>query len=159
MFAGRCTREDARYSSIFASELCAQHEYQQTHTLLLPISVQTTRRRWTQNIVQNSVFSVTTDVFCRITEYRGLWKKSRVINLKFQIFSSLDSPLEGPGLVNEIPRLYSDTPHSVGPLRTSDRPEAETSTWPTTLTKDTQPCLRPESNPQIQKASSRKTTP
>jgi hypothetical protein len=38
---------------------------------------------------------------------------------------------------------YSDTPHSVGLLWTSDRPVAETSTWQNTiLTRDRHPCPR-----------------
>ena len=34
-----------------------------------------------------------------------------------------------PGLLWEVPRSHSDTPHSVGLLWTSDRPVAGTSTW------------------------------
>jgi len=32
-------------------------------------------------------------------------------------------------LVIKASRSHSDTPHSVGLFRTSDRPDAETSTW------------------------------
>jgi hypothetical protein len=47
-------------------------------------------------------------------------------------------PLVGPDLsMIEASRSHSDTPHSVGPLWTSDQPDAETSTWQnTTLTTD-----------------------
>jgi hypothetical protein len=47
-----------------------------------------------------------------------------------------------------------DTPQSVGLLWTSDRPVAET----TTLTRDTYPCPRRDSNPQPQQASGRRPT-
>jgi len=47
-------------------------------------------------------------------------------------------PLVGQGLVIiEVSRSHSDTPHSVGLFRTSDRPDTKTSTLPqTTLTID-----------------------
>jgi hypothetical protein len=62
-------------------------------------------------------------------------------------------PLVGQGLsVVEAIQSLPDTPQSVGPLRTSDQPEAETSTWQrTTLTTDRHPCRRWYSNPQSQK--------
>ena len=42
-----------------------------------------------------------------------------------------------------------DTPHSTGLLWTGDQPNAETSTWQhTTLTTDSYPCPRRDSNPQ-----------
>ena len=48
----------------------------------------------------------------------------------------------------------TDTPHSAGLLWTSDQLAAETSTWQhTTLTTDTRPCPRRDSNPQSQPAS------
>jgi hypothetical protein len=49
--------------------------------------------------------------------------------------------LEGQGLLRvQASRLHSDTPHSVGLLWTSDRPEEQTSTWRnTTLTGDRHP--------------------
>jgi hypothetical protein len=34
----------------------------------------------------------------------------------FSYFSRLDSPLVGLGLLHEVPRLHSDTPHSARPL-------------------------------------------
>jgi hypothetical protein len=44
-------------------------------------------------------------------------------------------------LIVEASRSYSDTPHSVGLLWTSDQPDAETSTWQhTILTRDRHPC-------------------
>ena len=49
-----------------------------------------------------------------------------------------NSPPVGQGLLNiEDSRSYSDTPHSVGLLWTSDQPDVETSTWQlTTFTTD-----------------------
>jgi len=50
-----------------------------------------------------------------------------------------------------------DTPHSVGLLWTSDQADAKTFTWRnTTLTRDTHPCPRRDSNQQSQKASGRR---
>jgi hypothetical protein len=50
-------------------------------------------------------------------------------------------PLVGHGLLTvEASRTQSDTPHSVGLLWTSDQPDADTSTWHTTLTGDRRPC-------------------
>ena len=55
---------------------------------------------------------------------------------------------------------YSDTPHSVGLLWTSDRPVAETSTCQhTTLTRQKYPCPQRDSNPQTQQVSGRRPTP
>jgi hypothetical protein len=52
------------------------------------------------------------------------------------------------------------TPHSVWLLWTSDRPDAETSTWQhTPLTRDRHPCPRQDSNPQSQYANGRTPTP
>jgi len=63
-------------------------------------------------------------------------------------------------LIIEDSRLRSDTPHSVGLLWTSDRPDAETSTWQhTTLTTDRHPCPRRDANPQSQLATGRRPTP
>ena len=57
-------------------------------------------------------------------------------------------------LIVEVSRSHSDTPRSVGLLRTSDRPIAETSiSKHTTLTKDRHPCPRLDSNPLSQQAS------
>jgi hypothetical protein len=54
-------------------------------------------------------------------------------------------------LIMEGSLSHLDTSHSVGLLRMSDRPDAETSTWQyTTLTRDRLPCLRRDSNPQSQ---------
>ena len=69
-------------------------------------------------------------------------------------------PLTGHGRLYELPRSYSETPHSVRLLWTRDRPVAETSTWQyTTLTRDKYPCPRPDSNPQSQQVSGRRSTP
>jgi len=42
-------------------------------------------------------------------------------------FFVFQQPLEGRGLIIESSRSHLDTPHSVGLLWTSDRPDAETS--------------------------------
>jgi len=70
-------------------------------------------------------------------------------------------PLLGQGLlIIEASRSYSDTPHSVGLLWTSERPVAETSTWQhTTLTTDRHRCRRHDSNPQSQQARGWRPTP
>jgi hypothetical protein len=70
-------------------------------------------------------------------------------------------PPVGQGLLTvDASRSHSDTPQSVGLLRSRDQPDAETSTWQhTTLTKDRHPCPRRDSNPQPQQASGRRPTP
>ena len=57
-------------------------------------------------------------------------------------FTMAQQPLAGQGLLIMKDSLsYSDTPHSVGLLWTSDQPDAETSTWQhTTLTIDRHSC-------------------
>jgi len=53
--------------------------------------------------------------------------------------------------------IQLDTPHSVGPLWTSDRPDAEYCIWQhTTHTRDRHACPRRDSNPQSQQASGRR---
>jgi hypothetical protein len=48
-----------------------------------------------------------------------------------------------PKMFVNFNKSYFDTPHSVGFLWTSDRPDAETSTWQhTTFLRDTHPCPR-----------------
>jgi hypothetical protein len=55
-------------------------------------------------------------------------------NLNYQVtilqinFSPGSTALVGQGLLYEVSRSHSDTPHSVGHLWTSDRPAAETFT-------------------------------
>ena len=66
--------------------------------------------------------------------------------------------------VSSLTRLYDDTQvdtqHSVRFLWTSYQPNVETSSWQhTKLTKDRHACPWRNSNPQIQQASSRRTTP
>jgi len=57
-------------------------------------------------------------------------------------------------------RSHSNTPNSVQLLWTSNRPDAETSTWQhTTLTSEIQGSSRQDSNPQYQQASCRRPTP
>jgi hypothetical protein len=67
---------------------------------------------------------------------------SRKYNWPLIFFPMAQQPLVGQGLlIIEASRSHSDTPHSVGLVRTSDRPDAETSTWQyTTLTRDRHPC-------------------
>jgi len=62
--------------------------------------------------------------------------------LRSQFFFVDTQPLVSHGLlITESSRSYSDTPHSLGLLRTSDKPEAETSTWlHIILTRDIYPC-------------------
>ena len=45
-----------------------------------------------------------------------------------QLFLTARQALVGLGLLHELPRLHTDTPHSARPLWTSDRLVAETST-------------------------------
>ena len=72
---------------------------------------------------------------------------------QFFFFMSQQPLLGQDLLIIEVSRSHSDTPHSVGIFCTSDRPDAETSTWlHTTLTTDRHPCLRPDSNPQSHQA-------
>jgi len=50
----------------------------------------------------------------------------------------------------EVSKSHNDTPQFVGLLWTSDQLVAETSTWQnTTLTTETHPCHRRDSNPQF----------
>ena len=71
-------------------------------------------------------------------------------------------PLVGQGLpIIKATGSYSDTPHSVGLLWTSDKPDAKTSIWQyTTLTRtrDGQSMLRRDSNPQSKQARGRRPT-
>jgi hypothetical protein len=55
-----------------------------------------------------------------------------------------NSPLEGQGLlIIQASRSHSDTPHSVGLLWTSDKPDAATSTWQYTNTHKRQTPMSP----------------
>jgi len=55
---------------------------------------------------------------------------------------------------------YSEAPHSVGLLWSSDQPVAEVCTWQhTILTRDRRPCPRREWNPQSHQASGHRPTP
>jgi hypothetical protein len=77
-------------------------------------------------------------------------------NYNTLLLSMGQQPLVGQGLLYIKPsRPHSDTPHSVGLLWTSDRPDEETSTGQhATITKTD---IR-DSNPQCQQASDRKRT-
>jgi len=76
------------------------------------------------------------------------------------IFTMTQQPPVGQGLlIVEDSLSYSDTPHSVGLLWTSDHSDAETSTWQhTTLKRDRHSCPRRDSIPQSQQASGRRPT-
>jgi hypothetical protein len=56
----------------------------------------------------------------------------------------VQQPLVGQGLlIYDVSRSHSNTPHLVGLLRTSDQPDAETSTrQQATLKRDKHPCRR-----------------
>ena len=92
------------------------------------------------------------------------WKGSTSIPLRY-FTSSLPhhdaAATSGPGLlITEASWSHSDTPHLVGLLRTSDRTDAETSTWQhTSLTEDKHPCPRWDLNLQFQQASDCRPTP
>ena len=66
---------------------------------------------------------------------RATWSQNRRICKTVRSFSSspppmVQKPLLGQGpLIVEVSRLHSDTPHSVGFIRTIERTVAETSTW------------------------------
>ena len=63
-------------------------------------------------------------------------------------------PLVDLGVLYHILRSHSDTPYSVGPLWTSVRLVAKTSTWQhTTLTTDRHPSPRRDSNSKSQQSS------
>jgi hypothetical protein len=56
----------------------------------------------------------------------------------------VQQPLVGQGLlIIEASRSYSDTPHSVGLLSTSDQPDAEIATWQHTTLNKRQTFMRP----------------
>jgi hypothetical protein len=80
---------------------------------------------------------------CWQTEYLNLFLKHEE-----GFFPMAQQPLVGQGLlIMEASRSHSDTPQSVGLLWTSDRPNAETSTWQhKTLKRHRYPCLWRNSN-------------
>jgi len=69
----------------------------------------------------------------------------------------------GQGLpIIEAIRSHSDTPHCVGLLWTSDRPDAETSAWQHTihkLTRERHPCYQRNSNPPFHQSTGHRPTP
>ena len=67
----------------------------------------------------------------------------------------LRQPVVGQGLlIVEASRSHSITPHSVGLLRTSDQPDAETSTWQHIIfSRDRHPYHKRDLNPQSQQAA------
>jgi len=76
------------------------------------------------------------------------------------LFPHASTALVGQGVLCEVPRSHSDTPHSVGLLWASDEPIAETYTWQhTTLTRERHQCPRRDSNLQSQKANGRSPSP
>jgi hypothetical protein len=80
--------------------------------------------------------------------------------VKAFLFMAEQPPVGQDLLIIEDSWSYSDTPHSVALLWTSDQPEAETSTWQhTTLTTDRHQCPWRDSNLQYQQAIGRRPTP
>jgi len=74
-------------------------------------------------------------------------------------FSMAQQSLEYQGLIIEVSRSHSDTPHSVGLFSASDQTRAVTCTWQhITLARDRRLCLWRDSNPQSQQASVRRPT-
>jgi len=72
----------------------------------------------------------------------------------------LTAPVSLGLLTVKLSGSHSDTPHSVELLWSSERPVAETSTWQhTTITRNSHPCPRRDSNQQSQQASGRRPTP
>ena len=71
------------------------------------------------------------------------------VNIKRTFLHAATAPSWQGFLFIEASRSYSDTPQPVGLLWTSDRPDAQTSTWQhTTLTTQRYQCPRRNSNPQ-----------
>ena len=80
----------------------------------------------------------------------------------YDIFSWGNSPqwTTASSLLRLHDHTRLDTPHFVGFLWTSDRPQVQTSTRKhTTLTRDKRACPRRDSNPQSQHASGRRPMP
>jgi len=74
-------------------------------------------------------------------------------------FSMAQQFLESQGLIIEVSRSHSDTPHSVGLFSTGDQTKAETCTWRhSTLARDRRLCLWRDSNPESQQANVRRPT-
>jgi hypothetical protein len=81
-------------------------------------------------------------------------------NLQSRYFFQDATTPGGPGSPDCQGFTITHTPHSVGLLWTSDQPDTETSTWQhTTLTTEQHQCPRPDSNPQSQQDSVRRSTP
>jgi len=102
------------------------------------------------------------EVSPRTTFVFPTWKKIKITFLKRNLFSlSMGRvPLLGQSLLVVLAsRSHSDTPQSLGLLWTSDRPHADLYLHNTTLTTDTHPCHRPDSNPRSQQASCRRPMP
>jgi len=80
-----------------------------------------------------------------------------LIQIVLTIFSMVQQILMGQGLLI-IEATITLRQTTLG--RTNDQPKAKTSTWqPTKVTRDRHLCLRRDSNPQSQQASSRRPTP
>jgi hypothetical protein len=85
------------------------------------------------------------------------WQTHLLLNVSYHIKNAIflpwrNGPPVGQGvLIVEDSWSHSDTTHSVGLLWTSNQTDAGTSTWQhTTLTTDTHPCSRWDSNPRSQ---------
>ena len=94
---------------------------------------------------------------------QGEWQtcrlRTRIVWLSEMYCPMTQHLLVGQGiLIYEVSRSKSHSPHSVGLLWTSDRPDAVTSTWQhKTIARDGHLCPPPQrdSNPQSQLASDR----
>jgi len=121
-------------------------------------------KTYLRKVYENSVLSISIRYkFYIRTKYPKSPRFTKVIRTKRKKeFSSwCNSPLvrQGP-LIIEASRSHSNTPHSVGLLRTTDQPDTEGSTWQhTTITRDRYPCPRRDSNPPSQQASGCRPSP
>jgi hypothetical protein len=87
-------------------------------------------------------------------QYTCVNDKHNMKDIAFNIYFMAQQTLVGLGpLIIEASWSYSDTPHTVGLLWSSDQPDAEASTRQHTAH------YRWELNPQFQKASGRRPTP
>jgi hypothetical protein len=110
---------------------------------------------------------------CSLSEYKGLglwffawrkdalWISNREFVPRLSVFLSFFLSLASVCLLTVGVESYRCIlSHSVGILWTSDQLVAETSTWRhTTITTDSYPCPRRDSNPQSQQENSHRPTP
>ena len=78
------------------------------------------------------------------TGWRNLLILCTRYKMNFFFFTMAQQPLVGQDLlIVEASRSYSDTPHSVGLLWTSDQPDADSSAWKNKKTHKRQPSIPP----------------